>query len=150
MNTIKKEDKERTELLGRRVCFKSDIGINGNLFGGKLLAAIDEISAAWVCELLQSTNVVTLKLYDTVFISPIKEGNIVHFYGSISELGNTSITLKLNIVTLDVENNTSKLVCTTLIKFVQLKKDGSGTLPISDTVKSTIKNNYTIGNDRQG
>ncbi len=148
MNSIINENKERTVLLGRRVCFKSDIGINGNLFGGKLLAAIDETSAAWVCELLQSTSVVTLKVFDTVFMSPIKEGNIVHFYGSISELGNTSITLKLNIVTLDVENNISKLVCTTLIKFVQLKKDGSGTLSISDKVKDIIRNNYIIEYDR--
>lgn len=146
MNVIKKEDKERTELLGRRVCFKSDIGINGNLFGGKLLAAIDEISAAWVCELLQSTNVVTLKLYDTVFVRPIKEGNIVHFYGSISELGNTSITLKISIVTLDVELQTSTLVCTTLIKFVKLKKDGSGTTPINADVKQKIRENYIITN----
>lgn len=143
---IKKDDKERTELLGRRVCFKSDIGINGNLFGGKLLAAIDEISAAWVCELLQSTNVVTLKLYDTVFVRPIKEGNIVHFYGSISELGNTSITLKISIVTLDVELQTSTLVCTTLIKFVKLKKDGSGTTPIDTEVKQKIRENYIITN----
>lgn len=146
MNMIKKDDKERTELLGRRVCFKSDIGINGNLFGGKLLAAIDEISAAWVCELLQSTNVVTLKLYDTVFVRPIKEGNIVHFYGSISELGNTSITLKISIVTLDVELQTSTLVCTTLIKFVKLKKDGSGTTPIDTEVKQKIRENYIITN----
>lgn len=131
--------KDNCEFLGRRVCFKSDIGINGNLFGGKLLSAIDEVSAAWACELVESSNVVTIKLFDTVFLKPVKEGNIVHFWGCIKEVGNSSITLDISIHTLDVNNQHTETVCTTSIKFVRVNHEDGCSQPIEATVKMKLQ-----------
>jgi acyl-CoA thioesterase YciA len=144
MNLIEIKDRSNCEFLGRRVCFKSDIGVNGNLFGGKLLSAIDEVSAAWACELIESSNVVTIKLYDTVFLKPVKEGNIVHFWGCINEVGNSSLTLDISIHTLDVNSRKTQIVCTTSIKFVKINKISGKSENISDIVK--LKLNQRLEN----
>ncbi len=47
------------ELITTKVCMTKDLGVHGNLFGGIMLAWLDEAGAAFACEKAQSTHMVT-------------------------------------------------------------------------------------------
>ena len=51
---------------------KGNIGVHGNLFGGTMLAWLDEAGAAFACEKAQSTHMVT-RLIDKVEFSRLPE-----------------------------------------------------------------------------
>lgn len=102
-----------------------DIGICGNMFGGVLLALADEAGAMFAAKLIQSKSIVTLKIEEVLFIHPIKTGDLIEIYGELIKFGNTSVTIKLLVQSLDPEKQFSKQeICTTTMVFVKVDKDG--------------------------
>ncbi len=131
------------QLLTKHMCMKNMLGVHENLFGGILLAWIDEASAIFVSELLETNMVVTVHFGSADFKRPIKEGNIVHLYGTVLKIGNTSITLKIKVKRLDVETNLFEEMMENEITFVQIGKDGLK-CPIKDSVKNKITKLYNF------
>ncbi len=111
-----------------------DIGIHGNMFGGILMAWIDEAAAAFATEYCYTPNMVTLRVGELHFKKPIKTGNHIRLYGDVVHLGNTSITLNLEVRKYNLYSSNETVVCTTNITFVRIDDDGLPT-PIGDTVK---------------
>ncbi len=56
-----------------------DLGINGNLYGGRMLDWLDEAGALFVQSTFKAC-FVTWKLGETVFHTPVKEGAIIRFF----------------------------------------------------------------------
>src|SRR6185436_4842724 len=83
------------KLLTKRIVMAKDIGIHGNLFGGLLMAWIDEAAAAYATEYCHTPNMVTVHVDAFTFKKPLKAGQHLRIYAGVVELGNTSITLKL-------------------------------------------------------
>ncbi len=111
-----------------------DIGIHGNLFGGTLMSWIDEAAAAYVTEYCFTPNMVTVHVGEMSFLKPLKAGQHVKIYGEITNLGKSSITLKIEARKYNVYSGNETAVCTTTMTFVRIDDDGTST-PIGESVR---------------
>jgi len=121
-------------LISKKICMAKDIGIHNNLFGGTLMEWIDEAAAAFATEYCFTPNMVTLRVGELLFKKPVKTGNHIRIYGEVASLGNTSITLKIEVRKYNLYSGEESLVCITNITFVRIDDDGTPT-PIGETVK---------------
>ncbi len=112
------------ELIGKHLCMRKDIGIHGNLFGGNMCAFIDEYAAIYATEVCDSDRIVTVKIDTLEFKKPVKEGDIICFYGETIKIGTSSITIKMKVVRKQ-RNNTIETVCETQIVFVNIDENGN-------------------------
>jgi acyl-CoA thioesterase YciA len=71
-----------------------DLNPNGTLFGGKLLAWIDEELALYSIIQLENSRIVTKHMSEINFRSSAKQGDIVEIGIDVVKFGNSSITLK--------------------------------------------------------
>src|SRR5664279_2608035 len=72
-----------------------DTNSHGTIFGGVLLAYIDQAGAIATrpfCNL-----VVTIKMNEVVFHQPVYVGDVVSFYAKVTRIGTTSITVKVTV-----------------------------------------------------
>jgi acyl-CoA thioesterase YciA len=115
------------QLITTHICKTSDIGICNNLFGGTMLAWLDEAGAAFASSYCKTKNMVTLKISEVLFLSPVKVNTQVRLYGSVNKLGNTSITIDIEARNVDVRENTESLVCSTTMVFVKIDEEGKAT-----------------------
>ncbi len=122
------------KLINKKICMGKDIGIHGNVFGGLLMAWIDEAAAAFATEYCCTPNMVTLRVGELLFKKPLKAGNHIRIYGDVERLGNTSIALKIEARKYNVYSAEETVVCTTAITFVRIDDDGMPT-PIGESVK---------------
>ncbi|MCX7549552.1 acyl-CoA thioesterase [Xanthomarina sp. F2636L] len=70
-----------------------DLNPNGTLFGGRLLAWIDEEAALYTNIQLENSKIVTKFISEINFNSSAKQGDIVELGMSVVKFGKTSITL---------------------------------------------------------
>ncbi len=71
-----------------------DLNPNGTLFGGKLLAWIDEELALYSIIQLENTRVVTKYMSEINFKSSAKQGDIIEIGIDVVKFGTSSLTLK--------------------------------------------------------
>jgi acyl-CoA thioesterase YciA len=98
-----------------------DLNPNGTLFGGKLLAWIDEELALYSIIQLENTKIVTKHMSEINFRSSAKQGDIVEIGIDVVKFGNSSITLKCearNIMTRET------IITIDSITMVSLGSDG--------------------------
>jgi len=74
-----------------------DLNPNSTLFGGKLLAWIDEELALYSIIQLENSRIVTKHMSEINFRSSAKKGDIVEIGIGVVRFGNTSITLKCEV-----------------------------------------------------
>jgi len=70
-----------------------DTNAHGTIFGGILLAYLDQAGA--VATRAHCDRVVTVKMTEVVFHAPVLVGDVVSFYARITRIGTTSITVKV-------------------------------------------------------
>ena len=70
-----------------------DTNAHGTIFGGILLAYLDQAGA--VATRAYCDRVVTVKMTEVVFHAPVLVGDVVSFYARITRIGTTSITVKV-------------------------------------------------------
>lgn len=126
------------DLISTHPIKKSDLGFHGNLFGGKLLAWLDAAGAAYAMEICDNPRMVTIKIDECVFKKSAREGQLLKIYGSVYEVGNTSITLYLEARAHNVYSGKQTVILSTNIKFVRIDEEGDP-VPISERVKNKIK-----------
>jgi acyl-CoA thioesterase YciA len=129
------------ELITTHPIKKSDLGFHGNLFGGKLLAWIDAAGAAYAAQVCDTPRMVTIAIDKCVFKKPAREGQMLKIYGSVAEIGITSITLNLEARAHSVYTGQQSIVLSTNIKFVRIDEDGNP-IPLADRVKEKVKNGW--------
>lgn len=104
-----------------------DLNPNGTLFGGQLLAWIDEEAALYSIIQLENQNTVTKFMSEIDFKSSAKQGDIVEVGIEVVKFGRASLTLKCvvrnkmtreNIITID------KIVMVSLDEHGQAKPHG--------------------------
>jgi len=71
-----------------------DLNPNGTLFGGQLLAWIDEEAALYTIIQLENSKIVTKYISEINFMASAKQGDIVEIGIEVTKFGKTSITLK--------------------------------------------------------
>ena len=115
------------DIINKKICMAKDIGIHGNMFGGILMAWLDESAAAYATEYCSTPNMVTLRVGELLFKKPLKAGNHVRIYGEVAHLGNTSITLNIEVRKFNLYSGDETVVCTTSVTFVRIDDDGTPT-----------------------
>jgi acyl-CoA thioesterase YciA len=126
------------ELISTHICKGQNIGIHGNLFGGVMLSWLDEAGAAFASQSIDSPRIVTVKLTEVIFKKPVRPGHIIKIYGSVVNIGTTSITVELEARRHSPYNGTQRSVCETEITYVRIDGDGEP-IPISEKVKDKFK-----------
>lgn len=130
-------------LVTKKIVMAKDIGIHGNLFGGILMAWIDEAAAAYATEYCYTPNMVTVRVGELIFKKPLKAGQHIRIYAEVTELGNTSITLAMAAYKYSLYSGEETLVCSTNTTFVRIDDDGTPT-PIGETVKRKHTKNLKV------
>ena len=123
------------QLISTHPIKKSDLGFHANLFGGKLLAWLDASAAAYAMEACDTPRMVTVKIDECVFKKSAKEGQMIKIYGSVAEIGTTSITLYMEARSHNVYSGKQNVILSTNIKFVRIDENNDP-IPISERVRS--------------
>lgn len=126
------------ELITTHICMVKDIGVHGNMFGGIMLAWIDEAASAMVIQTCKTPNMVTVKVDELTFKKKVKEGFLIKIYGEVTRIGNTSITLNIEARKESVYSGDEDVVCHTSTTFVRIDEAGDPT-PIAASVKERFK-----------
>ena len=126
------------QLISTHPIKKSDLGFHANLFGGKLLAWLDASAAAYAMEACDTPRMVTVKIDECVFKKSAKEGQMIKIYGSVAEIGNTSITLYMEARSHNVYSGKQNVILSTNIKFVRIDENNDP-IPISERVRNKFK-----------
>lgn len=74
-----------------KICMTKDIGVEGNLFGGNMLAWMDEAAAIYARQVTSQPRMVTKSFGEIIFLKPVKVGEIVEFHCGCEEFGKTSV-----------------------------------------------------------
>ena len=122
------------ELISTHVCKESNVGFHGNLFGGVMLAWLDESAAAYVCQMCDTPRMVTVKVAEVQFRKPVRPGQIIKIYGELKSIGQCSATVSLEARRHSPYNGSQKVVLTTEMTFVRIDGEGEP-VPIGDHIK---------------
>lgn len=112
------------KLISTKICKTSDIGVNDNLFGGTMLAWLDEAGGIMASCACHSPNVITLKIDEVLFKEPVKVKEQIRIYGEVDKVGKTSVALTLEARRIDVASDREDLVCSTRMVFVRIDDQG--------------------------
>ena len=126
------------EKLAIKLCMTKDIGVHGNLFGGNMLAWLDEAAATWACSICRNPNMVTVKIDEMIFERPVKNGQQVNIYGEVKKMGKSSVTVYIEARNVNFYTGEERLVCTTDFIFVRIDDTGSA-IPIDQSVQDIYK-----------
>tara|TARA_R100000322_G_scaffold161381_2_gene123377 strand:+ start:1897 stop:2295 length:399 start_codon:yes stop_codon:yes gene_type:complete len=123
------------ELISTHFCKSANVGYHGNLFGGTMLAWLDEAGAAFACQACDTPRMVTKRIAEVVFNKPVRPGQIIKIYGEVTEVGSSSIIIRLEARRHSVYNGSQRTVLTTEMTFVRIDGDGES-IPISEKVRT--------------
>jgi len=98
-----------------------DLNPNGTLFGGRLLAWIDEEAALYTVIQLDNNKIVTKYVSEINFMSSAKQGDIIEIGMDVVKFGNTSIVLKC-----EARNTMTRETILTVDNIIMVNLDKSG------------------------
>ena len=125
------------ELISTKICKTSDIGINNNLFGGTMLAWLDEAGGTMASSVCCTPQMITLKIDEVLFKKPVKVNQHIRIYGEVLGMGKSSVQLYIEARRFDFDHHNEEIVCSTKVIFVRIDENGH---PIP--IQPDIRKNY--------
>ncbi|MGJ8592986.1 MAG: acyl-CoA thioesterase [Aquaticitalea sp.] len=98
-----------------------DLNPNGTLFGGQLLAWIDEEAALYTIIQLENSKIVTKYISEINFMSSAKQGDIVELGIEVMKFGKSSLTLKC-----EARNKMTRETILTVDNIIMVNLDDEG------------------------
>ena len=83
-------------LVLRVIPLPADVNGNGDVFGGWVMAQVDLAGSVLPAQLAQG-RVATVAVNQFVFKQPVRVGDLLSFYAEIKRIGNTSITVSVEV-----------------------------------------------------
>lgn len=133
LNMNPKETQLKPEALGDQVympfglklIMTEDLNAAERLFGGKLLAWVDEYAALYCMNRLQTRQIVTKKISEVIFNEPAHLGDILKFLFRTKQVGTSSITTECLVTTMPIgKNDIERIVVRCDVVFVALDRNG--------------------------
>ncbi|MBI41163.1 MAG: acyl-CoA thioesterase [Leptospiraceae bacterium] len=115
------QELEGFHIVTRHLVMEKDLNYHGNLYGGTMLAWLDESSALYIMESIGYTNFVTAGMENVKFKSPARSGEAVVFYCRTAEIGRSSITVQTRAFVHDPLSDRKDEIINCSITFVCLK-----------------------------
>ena len=84
------------ELVLKVIPMPADCKANGDIFGGWVMAQVDLAGAVLPARYVNG-RLATVAVNEFVFKQPVKVGDILSFFSTIKRIGNTSITVKVEV-----------------------------------------------------
>ena len=119
-------DEPRGSLLLRTLAMPADTNANGDIFGGWIMSQLD-LAGAILAKEISKGRVVTVSVSDIVFKKPVEVGDVVCCYGECKRIGNTSMSMDLEVWVRSVyDENIGKRykVCEATFNYVAINKEG--------------------------
>ena len=111
-------------LSAQRLVMYSDLNAAGRLFGGRLMAWIDEATAMAAMRIMGTKRVVTKKFGEVVFEAPGMLGDFVEIWCRPEREGTTSLTLDCRVMVRKVHSEEAKQICRSTVVYVALDESG--------------------------
>lgn len=124
--------------VATKICRASEIGYNGNLFGGAMLSWLDEAGAAFAGYLCRTPNMVTLKMEEVQFKRPVKISHHVRIYARVHKAGTSSLTINVEARRFDFAKELEEMVCSTRIVYVKIDHHGKA-VPIDEQLRKNME-----------
>ena len=80
----------------RVVPMPADSNQNGDIFGGWIMAQVD-VAGGTVASRVARGRVATVSVNSFVFKQPVQIGDVLSFYADVARIGNTSITVNVEV-----------------------------------------------------
>jgi acyl-CoA thioesterase YciA len=80
----------------RVIPMPADANFNGDIFGGWIMAQVD-LAGASIAARVAKGRIVTVAVNEFVFKQPVSVGDLLSFYGKVERIGNTSVTLHIEV-----------------------------------------------------
>ena len=84
------------ELVLKVIPMPADCNANGDILGGWVMAQVDLAGAVLPARYVNG-RLATVAVNEFVFKQPVKVGDILSFFSTIKRIGNTSITVKVEV-----------------------------------------------------
>ncbi len=105
----------------RKMVAARDLNSNGTLFGGRVLAWIDEEAFIFVACQLDSPSIVTRSMSEVEFVSTARQGDLIEIGTEVVTIGRTSITVRCA-----VRNRRTQQIITRVERIVFVRVDSAG------------------------
>ncbi len=87
-----------SKLFGHHVIVRQEhLNQHGYLFGGHVLAVIDELACIACVRTLPGRNFVTRAIQHAEFMAPARLGDLLEFAFGVEKIGNTSVTVRVKM-----------------------------------------------------
>ena len=84
------------ELVLKVIPMPADSNANGDIFGGWVMAQVDLAGSVIPARIIRG-RMATVAVKEFVFKEPVRVGDILSFYSSVTRIGNTSITVDVEV-----------------------------------------------------
>jgi acyl-CoA thioesterase YciA len=84
------------ELVLKVIPMPADCNANGDIFGGWVMAQVD-LAGAVVPARYVDGRMATVAVNQFIFKQPVRVGDILSFFASVTRIGNTSITVEVEV-----------------------------------------------------
>ncbi|MBI4604403.1 MAG: acyl-CoA thioesterase [Planctomycetes bacterium] len=111
-------------LCAQRLVMYSDLNAAGRLFGGRLMAWIDEATAMAAMRVMRTKRIVTKKFGEVVFDAPGMLGDFVEIWCRPEKEGTTSLTLDCRVLVRTIRPEQAKQICRSTVVYVALDEEG--------------------------
>jgi len=84
------------ELVMRVLPMPADSNANGDIFGGGIMAQVDLAGSVLPVRIAKG-RVTTVAVNQFIFKQPVSIGDLLSFYATVERIGNTSITVRVEV-----------------------------------------------------
>lgn len=114
------------DLLLRTMAMPADTNSNGDIFGGWIMSQMD-IGGGILAKEIAKGRIVTVKVDGMTFYKPVNVGQVVCCYGKCTKIGNSSMTIKLEVwVKPILTDKAAERYCVTEAVFIYVAIDQQG------------------------
>ncbi len=113
----------RGDLTVRIIAMPADTNANGDIFGGWVMACMDQAGGIRGVERAQG-RVVTVKVDAMTFLKPMKVGDVLCVYTDVTRIGRTSMTIEIEAWAQRFQTNVMEKVTEATFTFVAIDENG--------------------------
>lgn len=124
MNKIIFSRRQEMDFINQHIVMSKDLNPANSIFGGQVLAWLDEAAALYVMYKIKYTNIVTFSMTDVLFKNPAKNGDHLKFFGEIVETKSTRAVVRVKAVAANPETQIQREIITCTVTFVCLNEKG--------------------------